>query len=461
MTPLVPVMLFGWVPFTIFLFFTQKPHRAVLISLIGGWLLLPTADYNLPGIPAYGKNVAISLGLISGGWFSGQRGKAEFKLRIYDLPMVLWCLSPIPTSLINHLGFYDAMSGFYGQVFGWGIPYFTGRIYFKNDEALKDLCRGIVIGGIIYAALCLYEIRMSPQLSNTFYGFFPHEWRQHKRYGGWRPIVFMQHGLMVAVWMATAASASFWLWRSRAVERIMGIPMFLVTTLLIITALLCKSANGWIALALGCGGYFIYRRNKSNGFLVLLLLFVPFYIGLRITGTLTMEDMVLLAGKIFDSERTGSLGIRLYQEDLFTLRALESPVFGWGGYSRGWPVNPETGEKLIGMVDAMWIIVFSSKGFFGIGTLVVGMLMGPWVILRATAKKRVKESGLSEMMAVMLSLIVTLFMVDSLFNGMVNPIYIMISGALLCWHLAKKQSQLEAGQVNQRQEKRVTNVASC
>jgi hypothetical protein len=40
----------------------------------------------------------------------------------------------------------------------------------------------------------------------------------------------------------------------------------------------------------------------------------------------------------------------------------------------------------------------------------------------------------------MLSLIVILFMIDSLFNAMINPIYIMCSGALVGWLLNQKDT---------------------
>ncbi len=447
MTPLVPIMMFGWVPFTIFLFFRLPPHRAVLVSVIGGWLLLPMTGYNWPGIPSYDKYAAISIGLILGGRLSGQRQKAEFKWRIYDLPMVLWCLSAIPSSVTNQLGWYDGISGAYDQTIIWGIPYLAGRIYFHNHEAMRDLCLGIVIGGMAYAVLCLYEIKMSPRLSINIYGFFAHEWRQHRRYGGWRPIVFMQHGLMVAVWMAASTSAAFWLWRSRVVERIKGIPMGLVAAVLAITTLLCKAASGWVALALGCGIYGICRRFKSYFPIILLLLFVPLYIGVRAFGMISMDDVEKNAAKVFDAERTDSLAVRLHQEDLFAARAMESPLFGWGRSSRGWPVDPDTGRSLIGMVDSLWVIFFSNRGLFGVFTWVAGMLIGPWVVLRGAAKQSIKQSVEPVIMAGLLSLIVVLFMVDSLFNGMVNPIYILCSGALVCWHLAGKQVSASSGKL--------------
>ena len=41
----------------------------------------------------------------------------------------------------------------------------------NTADTLRDLCLSIIIGGVIYLPLCLYEIRMSPQLHSIFYGF--------------------------------------------------------------------------------------------------------------------------------------------------------------------------------------------------------------------------------------------------------------------------------------------------
>ena len=144
------------------------------------------------------------------------------------------------------------------------------------------------------------------------------------------------------------------------------------------------------------------------------------------------------ASSIFDAERVGSLTIRLLQEDLFVQKAMGKPLFGWGGYSRGWPIDPVTGKKMIRMVDALWIIIFSSKGFFGLVSLMSSILIGPWIVLRSFMKKT-KELDLDFMPQVVLSLIVILFMIDCLVNAMVNPIYIMTSGALVGCYLAQKQ----------------------
>lgn len=435
-------MLFGWVPFTIFLFFSCKPHHAVLISIIGGWLFLPHSGYNLPGLPEYNKIMAIALGLVFGGRISGHRRASSFRWEIYDLPMIIWCLSPIATSVTNQLGFYDGISSSFGEVLQWGVPYLAGRIYFNSTSILRDLCLGIIIGGLLYVPLCLFEIRMSPQLSNIFYGFFPHSFAQHFRYGGWRPIVFMQHGLMVALWMAISSTVAFWLWRSGDIKHLKGIPISIIFMALAITCVLCKSANGWTVLFIGCGIYFLCNRFNSSKPILLLLFSVPIYIGFRLTGIVTAHELETFFANFFDAERVASLGVRLHQEDLFSLRALERPILGWGGYGRSWPVDPNTGEKMTQMIDALWLGCFSTRGFLGLISFVCSMLLGPWLALRYGLEKKA-NSGFSTQSIVVLSLVVVFFMIDSLANGMFNPVIVLISGVLVSCHIRQKEKAIE------------------
>ena len=67
--------------------------------------------------------------------------------------------------------------------------------------------------------LCLYEIRMSPQLHYLVYGFYPSFFGMSVRFGGYRPTVFLQHGLAVGMWMTSASLVGVWLWYSRASRR--------------------------------------------------------------------------------------------------------------------------------------------------------------------------------------------------------------------------------------------------
>ena len=438
MTPLVPIMLFGWVPFSIFLFSILKPHQAVLVAVIGGTLFLPMTGYDFPSIiPPFTKGTSIAIGLVLGGRISRKRRKAQFHWKLIDLPMLLWCTIPLATSLSNNLGWYEGVSGLWNTTMVWGVPYFAGRIYFDSMEKLQDLCRALVIGGLIYIPLCLYEIRMSPQLSNMVYGFFPHIFAQQRRYGGFRPVVFMQHGLMVSLWMATTTTAAFWLWRSGFMKSVKGLSMSLFVPLFILTTILCKSVNGWFAMLLGFASYFLYKSCTSIRPFQVLLLIIPFYIALRISGVLAGSTIENFASQFVDISRLQSLELRLHEEDLFIQKMLQRPLLGWGRIGRARQVSSTTGEKIGIPIDALWLIVVSLKGMFGLGSLFLGMLIGPWRALRYLAKKS-KMIGRYSIFPLLLSLIVMMFLIDSLMNGMINQVYIVISGALSGWSTLAK-----------------------
>ena len=436
MNLLVALALFGWVPLSIYFFFTSQSHRAVLYVVIGGMLFLPTTGYNLPGLPEYSKYTAIALGLLLGGRLSGSRRKHSYKWSVCDVPMLIWCICPFFTSLSNQLGIYDGLSASLDNVMTWGIPYFAGRIYFYNSKTLQDLCTGIVIGGLLYLPLCLYEIRMSPQLNNIIYGFFPHSWGQHLRYGGFRPIVFMQHGLMVALWMALSTTVLFWMWRSKYISHFSWVPASWFLIAMITTTILCKSVNGIFFLVAGVTCYYLLIKFQFKGILYLLMAAVPLYIFFRISNIISSESITNFLAQYLDPDRIESLTVRLHQENLFMEKTLQRPLLGWGGWGRGWPIDPARGVR-IGMIDSMWLIAFNGKGFLGLGSLICAMLIGPLVSLKC--KYLLRSGHPVSILPVMLCLIVVLFMVDSLMNGMINLVYIVCSGALVGWYTQERR----------------------
>lgn len=438
MNALVPLALSGWIPLTIVLFFRLKPHHAAIASVLGGTLFLPMAGYNLPGLPPFTKNSVIAIGLILGGRLSGARRSANFRWSRYDLPMLVWCLCPLASSLSNNLGLYDGVAGIWYNISMWGVPYLAGRIYIDTTEKLQELCIAFVIGGLVYMPLCLYEIRMSPQLSKMIYGFFPHDWSQHNRYGGFRPIVFMQHGLMVALWMAVTSTVACWLWRTKIIRDIKGIPFSFFVWAMIITTILCKTASGWIAMVIGIGGYVIFRFYRVVLPFRLMAILISCYMVLRIMGGIEAAGLQSLVVRVFDAERAASYSIRLVQEDLFIEKTLQRPIFGWGNIARAWPRNEKSEETLIGMIDALWLIIFSVRGAVGLFAMTTMMLIGPWRVF-LFARQETSNVGFLRVGPVVLSLVVLLFMLDCLSNGMHNSVYIFVSGSLLGWSLAQER----------------------
>ena len=439
MTILVPLMLFGWIPVTVLLFAILKPHQAVLFSVIGGWLFLPIAGYDPQGFPEYTKVSAISIGLVLGGRISGKRQAVSFKWKLYDLPVIIFCISSIATSVLNQLGFYDGVANCFAKALWLGVPYTAGRVYFNSTDSLRSLCKGIIVGGLLYVPLCLYEIRMSPQLHTMLYGFFQHSFAQHVRYGGWRPAVFMQHGLMVSFWMAIASVVAFWAWRTGGIKDLKGLPMSFCVVVLSITAILCKSVNGWFALVVGCACYMFSRIFNIQRIFFVFFLIVPFYIGLRSVNIISGEELTTLASLFLDSERVGSFSARLIQEDLFCLKAWERPLFGWGGYNRASPVDPASGQIIEHVIDSLWLATYSSSGFVGLFSVYFSIMIGPFLLFKNGMLAKYKDSVSILNPVVILSLVLMLFAVDSLLNAMVNPLFFTISGAIISYYEQRKE----------------------
>jgi hypothetical protein len=185
-------------------------------------------------------------------------------------------------------------------------------------------------------------------------------------------------------------------------------------------------------------------KLKSMTLIKVILLCAVAYVGLRMSGLLPISTLETTLSKYFDAERVQSALARMTEEDLFGARARLQPAFGWGGFNRGWPIDPRTGEKLIGMIDALWIILFSANGFFGLLSAFGILVVGPWAIIRAYSRGKAgrAESGAAPSVdGIAICLIVTLFIIDCLQNAMFNPFYILCAGALVSYSKNLKEAR--------------------
>ena len=235
MTPLVPITMFGWIPVVLGIFIKFKPRTAVIIAFLSAWMFLPIVEYPLPGLPDYTKMSATCIGVFIAAFIYDQKRILSFRPSIVDIPMIFWCICPLFSSLSNGLGLYDGLATLLRYVFTWGFPYLVGRLYFSDLEGLREFALGILIGGLIYVPFCLFENVMSPQLHNIVYGYHQRSFAQTMRYGGYRPMVFMEHGLMVGMWMASASLISFWLWATKTVKKVYNIKIFWLMMALLFT----------------------------------------------------------------------------------------------------------------------------------------------------------------------------------------------------------------------------------
>jgi hypothetical protein len=214
----------------------------------------------------------------------------------------------------------------------------------------------------------MWEARVSPQLHRQLYGFMPSSFLQQIRGGGYRPVVFLGHGLSVSAWMGMATLISLWLWRTRAASRVSGVPAGWVTAVLAFCLVLTRSITGVLLTAIGAGVLWVVLLTRST-MPVLLLCLLPFgYVMTRAMDAFPTEPLVR-AAELVSSARAQSLEFRFNNETILIKRAVERPIFGWGGWGRS-RVYDQYGKD-ISVTDGLWIIAFGQRGVVGVVSLLL------------------------------------------------------------------------------------------
>lgn len=425
MSPFVTATLVGWPLVVIAVFAAMKPRHAVIFAYVAGWLLLPVATLKLIGLPDYGKLMATSLGAIFGVMLFDAQRLANYRFSVVDIPVLLWLVCPIPTSVLNGLGAYDGLSESLKLTLDWGVPVFIGRLYLTSPAAFRDLAIGLVIGGLAYVPLCLWEVRMSPNLHRYLYGFFQHRFDQAMRYGGYRPFVFMQHGLAVALYMGSCAFVAYWMFRLRSPKRVLRLSIGTVAAVTALTTVLCKTGNGLGVMLLGIVSFHLGAVMPKQLLLAILVATPPAYMAVSTAG-LMPEKLLLGITSSVDAERARSLGERLGQERTFGAHAAKKPWFGWGGWTRNFP--RAANGRIAKAIDSRWMLILSKHGRFGLLAWTAMMITGPIVFLMTIPERLWLRGDIA--MVTALAFLVALYTIDSLLNDFGKPMFVLAIGGL-------------------------------
>ncbi|HHB81261.1 MAG TPA: hypothetical protein ENK83_05895, partial [Aliiroseovarius sp.] len=232
-----------WPVVSYVLFRRMGLERAIIWSILGGYLLLPpVAQFDLPLLPPLDKevlpNIVVLVILVL---VLKKPVRLLPRNRLATLFLFTFVLGAVGTALTNgdavvfhRLGSAEPIVFYVDQLPGMGlrefisllskqlfilIPFLVARAWLASEVGLRELLLALVIGGLIYALPALLEIRISPQLNIWVYGFFQHDFRQMMRGGGYRPIVFLQHALWAAFFFATAALSAAALARTQVGEQ--------------------------------------------------------------------------------------------------------------------------------------------------------------------------------------------------------------------------------------------------
>ena len=430
--------LFAWVPIVLLLFAALPPRRAVVAAFVGGWLFLPIFSIDLVGIPPFSKVSASAYSVLLGAVLFDSSRLTTYRFRWFDIPVVIWCFTPLASSVSNGLGVYDGLSACLSEIVLWGIPYYLGRVYFSDWEAIRELAIGVFIGGLIYMPFTWAEMRLSPQLHKWVYGYHQHQFAQTIRDGGYRPMVFMQHGIACAMWMTAAAIVGVWLWATGAIKQIATIPVYILSPLLVITAAMCHSAGALVLLVAGLGTFLWVRWYQNALPLLAMMLFIPGYVTLRASGTWNGDSLVGFSQKAFGDDRAKSLQHRLDAENLLTQKALRQPWFGWGRWNRNRVYDPDNGKDLA-VTDGLWVIVLGTTGWVGLTSITLVILM-PSMLYWARCPPRWWMHPMAASGAAF-AVLLPLHMLDNLWNAMLNPIYVLMAGAMMGLGAAARHAQ--------------------
>lgn len=428
-SPIALLVLFLWIPAVIYLFWRFPPQRAMVVSFVVAWLFLPVVNFPLPGIPDLTKMSATCYGVLLATCIYDAGRFSSFKPSWLDLPMLIWCLCPFASSITNDLGPYDGFSAALDQIVTWGVPYFLGRLYLSNLAGMKQLAIGIFAGGVSYVPLCLFEIRFSPQLHRIVYGYHAYaDFSQAIRYGGYRPTVFMDHGLAVGAWMMAATLSGIWLWKTAVIKQLWNMPIKPLLAVLMITFFLCKSTGAYFLLVLGLVFLFSGKwfRTALPVFLLIVSICSYLYVNAETETYFTDQIVSSLSGKV-DAERVESLEFRFNNEEVLVDKARQRIVFGWGGWGRDL-IFDEQGKQLT-VQDSLWIIAFGHYGRVGLSSLTASMLLpvASLFVLRYPARSWSKREVAP---VAVVTMIVVLYMLDCVLNAMINPIFILASGGI-------------------------------
>ncbi|MFT7539980.1 MAG: hypothetical protein ACI9K5_000939, partial [Gammaproteobacteria bacterium] len=382
---LAQAAMIGFVPFCLVLFFFLKPVRAAAIGLVTGFLLLPNTSFDFVGIPDWDKVAAMTVGVMATAFVFDSSRFLRFRLKPVDIPVLLLIFSSGLSSFINDQGIWDATSSIFAFSVRWGGPWFLGRVYFGTALGQRELATAIIEGAILYIPLLLLEVKLSPIFHSRIYGVQLLTIKHAKRGLLWRPNVFIEHGLMCALFIALATVLAYFLWTSGSRRKILGMPMAVVTALLGVMTIGCSSSMALVVMLIGITILSLGRRVAFTLPLLLMVLVPPTYVTMRQFGGWEGRELHSIAKAGFGEARAGSLMVRLRSETELRDRAQLRKWFGYsdertftGNISRDLEV--QGGEFVV--IDSMWMWFMGLQGVFGVTALYGTLLLGGWLAWR-------------------------------------------------------------------------------
>ncbi len=420
--------------------------QAIFLAILGPVLLLPGGfEIDLPLLPPLNRETITSLSLLI---FLFLLGK---KFRIFQPGLILKFIfgyiavliisaSLNSDSVVNGskllpgLTNYDAFAGALKMLL-WLMPFFLGRYFFSSIKEMEPIFKLLVIIGLWYTLPMLVEFRISPQLHRIFYGYHASDFIQQVRGEGYRPAVFVGHGLPLAFWLSTCIIVAMTLLRNgmRIARPSTKMIVFYLVGILALT-------KTWSAIAyIIFGAFFIYKLSPSKqikwAFLISAL--VMLYPVAKMIGVFPDKEIIATISE-YNVNRADSMNTRFVNEEVLLEHALKKPYFGWGGWGRNRIYNDYGQDTVI--TDGKWVIEFGTTGAVGF-FFYYAIFLTPLFLAAKNIKyiEEIKEQRYFAALAIILALCI----IDSIPNTNMGSMHLLFAGALLGQaELVKKQKKM-------------------
>lgn len=426
-----------WFPLSLAVASLMRPQQALFVIVWGGAMFLPErVMLDLPLVDFDKHSLATFCAWASLALMHPEALRQSPSKNLTVWLLVLVTVSSVITTLTNRdpqafgptvlppLGFPDVTTNVAGLTLHAILPFHLGSALFRSPQDVRTFLRNFALAGLVYMPLVLLEVRLAPWLHTSVYGFFQHSWQQMKREGGFRAIVFMQHGLAVALFISQSVMVTAALTKAKGI--FLPIPAKILVWLQLATLILSKSLASLIYSLLGLPLIWLTSPKTVMGVARLLCLVVLAFPLLRLYDLIPTE-WILEHANNFDEARAESLGFRFENEDILLERALDRFLFGWGGWGRNRVLDPFTGED-ISTTDGYWVIVLGVGGLFRF-FLHFGIMIFPVFMVRKALRNQLHGDP-NGMQVAALAFVLTVATVDLLPNGLFNDLPCYMAGVL-------------------------------
>lgn len=439
--PLSYLALVGWPLICLIAFARYKPQVAVLIAYMGAMLFLPEkVEIKAPFQPL-GKQEFAAIGALLGVILVGAARRRVFTARMFtaaEIWIFVMMLGAFATSRTNTeplsygvanlpgLTDYEALSVCVGDVYSYLIPFVLGRTLFRTREDAYTILRAFQFAAVVYVPFIFTEILLSPQLHNWVYGFAQHDFIQTMRAGGYRPMVFMGHGLGLSLFLAASvlAGITLTLAQKATILRLRGRHLSIVLLLVLVG---CKSLG---ALAIALLFTAVLHLLAPKGQLRVLIFFAAFivlYPVSRATEIFPHKEITQFIKDTVGPDRAQSVEFRFINEAALSEHAAKKPTFGWGRFRRSmlfmlWKDEP------VSVADGFWIGIYGSRGAVGVLSA-FGLLLMPPIYLWMKMKKITTSQD--RYLLVGLACVLMMYTVDLIPNGLFTNFPIFLGGAIM------------------------------